>query len=229
MSHPSKSYARRGDVERRRSWIQRVLVVVLFVAAVALVRRAPMQDANAKAMRFGNPFAVDVRSLREELDGVRGELTLTAAQLQRANRIIGYSTRYKITADLAAAIYDVSLASGVEPELGFRLVNVESEFNPHATSHAGAIGLTQVMPATAAELEKGVTRAQLYDPRTNLRIGFGYLRDLIKENKGDVKLALLIYNRGPEVVSTMRALGLDPRNGYDTAVMKGYSGKGLIE
>ena len=44
--------------------------------------------------------------------------------------------------------------------------------------------------------------------------------------KGDVKLALLVYNRGPVAVESIRALGLDPTNGYEAAVTRGYNGKG---
>ena len=59
-------------------------------------------------------------------------------------------------------------------------MKLESDFNPHATSPVGAIGLTQVMPATARFYVKGITREGLYDPNTNLRVGFRYLRGLVR-------------------------------------------------
>jgi len=105
---------------------------------------------------------------------------------------------------------------------------VESEFNPHAVSSVGAVGLTQLMPATARWFDHTITREKLYDPRTNLRLGFRYLRSLIDQYHGDLRLALLVYNRGPEAVETLRSLGVDPRNGYDEMVMKGYTGNGLV-
>jgi soluble lytic murein transglycosylase-like protein len=85
------------------------------------------------------------------------------------------------------------------------------------------------MLGTAREYEKDVTREQLLDRHVNLRIGLRYLRDLIRENRGNVQLALLIYNRGPAAVQVAQELGIDPSNGYDRAVLRGYKGKGLID
>jgi soluble lytic murein transglycosylase-like protein len=85
------------------------------------------------------------------------------------------------------------------------------------------------MPATARFYEKGITREGLYDPNVNLRIGFRYLRGLVKEYKGDVNLALLVYNRGPVAVERARAGGDNPSNGYDRIVTRGYRGKGTVE
>src|SRR6267154_1786534 len=132
---------------------------------------------------------------------LRGELAVARLQLERANAIIDYSTHYNIAADLAAAIYDVALGEGVDPALAFRLVRVESGFNPKAKSKVGAIGYTQVLPSTARLYEPGLTTAQLYDRGTNLRLGFRYLRDLLERYEGNadakLRLALLAYNRGP--------------------------------
>ena len=108
-------------------------------------------------------------------------------------------------------------------------VKLESDFNTHATSPVGAVGLTQVMPSTARFYEKGITREQLYEPGTNLRIGLRYLRGLVQEYHGNVKLALLVYNRGPLAVQKARAQGDNPSNGYDRILTRGYMGKGTVE
>ena len=113
--------------------------------------------------------------------------------------------------------------------LAFRLVRVESEFNEKATSPVGAVGLTQLMPSTARYFQKGITKNQLYDRETNLRLGFRYLRTLINEYDGNLKLALLVYNRGPAAVERARAAGLDPANGYDRMVAGGYKGNGGVD
>lgn len=170
-----------------------------------------------------------VGEARAERASASGELELARNQLARANRIIGYSTTYRIPADLAASIHDIALAEGIEPDLGFRLVRLESDFNERATSPVGAVGLTQLMPATARFFDKSVTRERLYDRETNLRIGFRYLRTLIREYKGDLKIALLVYNRGPVAVQAALDMGLDPANGYDRIVMKGYRGQGTVD
>jgi soluble lytic murein transglycosylase-like protein len=104
---------------------------------------------------------------------------------------------------------------------------VESQFKETALSPVGAVGLTQLMVATARGYIPGVTREDLYDRDTNLTIGFRYLRDLIRTYK-DVQLALLVYNRGGVAVKLDRELGINPSNGYDRIVLKGYRGKGVL-
>jgi soluble lytic murein transglycosylase-like protein len=152
-----------------------------------------------------------------------------AAGIRRRHRIFSYATRFGISNDLSSAIYDAAIAERIEPELAYRLVQVESEFKERARSRVGAVGLTQLMPATARAVQPGVTREQLYDRKTNLRIGFRYLRSLVRQYQGDLRLALLAYNRGPLAVKNELALGLDPANGYESLVMKGYRGTGITK
>ncbi|HEU5260440.1 MAG TPA: transglycosylase SLT domain-containing protein [Gemmatimonadales bacterium] len=165
-------------------------------------------------------------SLEQSLETTQGELTLARLQLERAEAIIEYSTRYGIAADLAEAIHDIALAEGVDPGLAFRLVKAESDFVPAAQSSAGAIGYTQILPSTARLYEPGLTTQQLYERRTNLRLGFRYLRDLLERYQGSpearLRLALLAYNRGPAKVQELLDAGHDPQNGYAAMVMRGY-------
>ena len=149
--------------------------------------------------------------------------------LGRLHRIHTYSAKYRIKPELARRIYDAATTAGIEPELGFRLVRVESVFDTRAVSPAGALGLTQLMLGTAREFQPNVTREQLLDPDINLRIGFKYLRGLIRENKGDLKLALLVYNRGPVAVQRALSMGLSPANGYESIITKGYRGRGILD
>ena len=149
--------------------------------------------------------------------------------LTRWHRIYTYTRQYGIKTDLARRIYDASVAAGIEPELGFRLVRVESVFNPRAQSPVGALGLTQLMLGTAREFDANVSREQLLDPDINLRIGFKYLRGLIRDYKGDLRIALLVYNRGPGAVQSALSMGKDPANGYESIVMRGYRGRGTLD
>ncbi len=149
--------------------------------------------------------------------------------LSRWHRIYTYSAKYRIKPELARRIYDAATTAGIEPELGFRLVRVESVFDTRAVSSAGALGLTQLMPGTAREFEPNVTKEQLLDHDVNLRIGFKYLRGLIREYKGDLKLALLVYNRGPVAVQRSLSMGLSPANGYESIITKGYRGRGYLD
>jgi len=171
----------------------------------------------------GTAVISEYQRLRASLDTTSGELELVRLRLERAEELIKYSARYRIPADLAELVYDVALREGLDPELGFRLVNIESGFNVRAKSHADAYGLAQVQPATARFYEPDITVEQLLEPERNLRIGFRYLRDLL-ETYGDIRLALLAYNRGPSRVKTLLDQGKDPDNGYPSSLMEGYPG-----
>jgi hypothetical protein len=93
--------------------------------------------------------------------------------------------------DYRALAEQIAIEEGVDPYLFLKLVGAESSFNPNAGSSAGAIGLAQLMPGTAAEL--GVDPS---DPIQNLRGGARYLKQQLDEF-GDPALALAAYNAGP--------------------------------
>jgi soluble lytic murein transglycosylase-like protein len=106
------------------------------------------------------------------------------------------------------------------------LVSVESSFNPTAVSKAGAKGLTQLMPGTAAAL--GVTDP--FDPAQSLSGGAKYLSQMLKQFNGNTELALAAYNAGPGAVK--RHGGVPPytetRN-YVQNVMARYKSLGGVE
>ncbi|MDB4947547.1 MAG: Lytic transglycosylase catalytic [Gemmatimonadetes bacterium] len=127
---------------------------------------------------------------------------------------------YDVPRDLAESIYDLALETHIDPDVAFGLVRAESTFKNSATSHVGAIGLTQLMPATARIMRPGTTVEDLRQPDVNLRIGFKYLSELLDKYNGDAKLALTAYNRGPGTVDRVLKKGGDPDNGYAHMVMK---------
>lgn len=96
----------------------------------------------------------------------------------------------------AGPIREAAERHGVDPALFTALVHAESAFNPQARSHAGAMGLTQLMPGTARGL--GVTDP--WDPKQNLDGGAKYLSQMLRQFDGDVNLALAAYNAGPGAV-----------------------------
>jgi soluble lytic murein transglycosylase-like protein len=130
---------------------------------------------------------------------------------------------YGIPADLAERIEDIAMAEGIPPKLAFGLVATESEFNRHAVSPVGAVGYTQLMPSTARFFRPELERDALFDRDTNLRLGFRFLKTLIDKYHGNVKLALLAYNRGPDRVDSLLRNGDDPDNGYPRLVLRDWS------
>jgi soluble lytic murein transglycosylase-like protein len=104
-------------------------------------------------------------------------------------------------------------------------VKVESGFRHRAVSPKGAIGFAQVRLPTARFYEPDITEERLKEPEVNLRIGFRFLKDLMKRFDGDLRVALLAYNRGPTRVAEILAVGEDPANGYSKAVLSGMRKK----
>ncbi|HEX6559714.1 MAG TPA: lytic transglycosylase domain-containing protein [Longimicrobiales bacterium] len=136
-----------------------------------------------------------------------------------------YARKFKIPTTLALHIHHAAQEAGISPNVAFGLVRAESSFLPTAVSPVGAVGLTQLMPATARWLEPGITRSDLKNPRTNLRIGFKYLKSLIDRYDGNEKLALTAFNRGPGTVDKLLKRGRNPDNGYAQKVTTGKSAK----
>lgn len=96
----------------------------------------------------------------------------------------------------ADLIEQVARASGVDSALLHAVVSVESRYNASAVSKKGAVGLMQLMPATARRY--GV--ADAFDPLQNLQGGARYLRDLLRLFGNDLELAIAAYNAGENAV-----------------------------
>src|SRR5258708_37398591 len=164
------TYVHRGDRMRRRTRVKQMVLAVSFFVTVGLLlgnRKPAAPAAEAAPVSRGAGFRIDLstnRSLTAQLDSARGELDLAKAQLERANKIISYSTQYGIGAGLAETIVDVARAEGIDPDLAFRLVKPESDFNPHTTSPLGARRPTDGRPSTARYYQKGISIHRLYDP-----------------------------------------------------------------
>jgi soluble lytic murein transglycosylase len=92
----------------------------------------------------------------------------------------------------------------VDPDLLQGLIREESRFNPRARSSTGALGLTQLMPATAREvaarLKISVNEQVLLQPADNIRVGAAYLGQLLNHFDGNKAFAVAAYNAGPSAV-----------------------------
>ena len=94
--------------------------------------------------------------------------------------------------DLLRLIHQEARRARLQPELVLALIEVESNFQRFAISEAGALGLMQVMPFWLEELEQ--PEANLFRPRTNLRIGTTILRYYLDLEQGNMRRALARYN-----------------------------------
>src|SRR5437773_3513706 len=144
--------------------------------------------------------AGDLRSahsvVRTEL---RGLLRHPATALALRAAVLAYPLAFR------DEISKVSEGAAVPPDLLQALMREESALDPHALSPTGALGLTQVMPATARMLARklklhGYQTARLLEPELNIRIGGAYLGELFARFQHPA-LALASYNAGPGAVS----------------------------
>lgn len=137
--------------------------------------------------------------------------------------IIGDSNTSYHLAYIDKHINEYSFKYGLDPELVRAVIKVESNYNPKAVSPKGAIGLMQLLPSTAKLM--GVKDP--YNIEENIYGGCKYLKILMEEFSGDLKLALAAYNAGKERVIQYK--GIPPYKetiDYVKKVLTIYNGTG---
>ncbi len=159
-------------------------------------------EAGGKAVAAARAKVDDVRrqiaqaeetiaAARKPVEALAAPATVTVAETARAEP--AWTTGSAMIDGLVRAS---ARRHGVDPYLVFCVMHQESRFKAGATSSAGAAGLMQLMPGTAARY--GVR--DIYDPAQNIEGGTRYLRDLLKLFGGRVDLALAGYNAGEGAV-----------------------------
>jgi len=189
----------------------------ILIGAVWLVGFAPGSAVDAGDDAPEVPLLPAAQALEVEREAAAD----TVPELRSGEELIRTYVRgnRRPTPELARRIYEAARAHGIDPQVAFGLVRVESGFRPNAVGPGGAAGLTQIMPRTAAWLRPGTTPRDLRSPELSLDLGFGYLRELKERYDGDVRLALLAYNRGPGTVDRALRRGTNPNNGYVERVL----------
>jgi len=114
-----------------------------------------------------------------------------------------------------ALIVNLSLKYDLEPAFIKAMIHVESAFDARAISRAGAMGLMQLMPATAANYQ---LRQNHFDPRSNIEAGVQHVKDLMDRYDSDKKLSLAAYNAGAGAVSKYN--GIPPYEETENYVVK---------
>lgn len=156
------------------------------------------QENYLQSSRWG------MRALREEPDNRQGYE-------------LGYPRPFGDEIKQAAAEF------ALEPELLWAVMREESRFQPAVASHAGAVGLLQIMPATGEEIATNLglefDRQMLTEPEVNIRFGAYYLRAMLNRYDDDLDKALAAYNGGPGNVNRWQSSELGAtRAGFPTAV-----------
>jgi soluble lytic murein transglycosylase-like protein len=154
-----------------------VALIVLAGASPAAAQIYSWRDADGKLVLSDKPRAGD----GPQTYAVHGSAAVAASA--------GSTSK---SAPYEASITEHARRQQVAVDLVRAVIQVESAFNPVAVSSKGAMGLMQLMPATARELGVG----NPFDPDQNIRGGVAYLRRLLDRYNGNVELALAAYNAG---------------------------------
>jgi soluble lytic murein transglycosylase-like protein len=169
------------------------------VSVTDVVSRVSQIEGLIAAAGAGSPSPSSATSPTSFDQQLAQATSATATPADTSTADVGSgSTPYEQQIDDAAAKY------GIDPAVLKGLIKQESGFNPNAGSSAGAQGLTQLMPGTAASL--GVT--DVHDPAQSIDGGAHYLKMQLDRFGGDYSKALAAYNAGPGAVQ--RFAGVPP-------------------
>jgi soluble lytic murein transglycosylase-like protein len=157
-----------------------ILLVLLCTASPAVAQIYSWRDGDGKLVLSSKPRTDSAQQTTYEVHGTHAFRSTTP-----------------LAARSKSAAYDASIAEhsrrqGVAEDLVRAVIQAESAFNPTAVSVKGAMGLMQLMPATARELGVG----DPFNPDQNIRGGVTYLKQLLDRYDNKVELALAAYNAG---------------------------------
>ena len=165
-------------------------------AVMARINELQMMIGGAAAPAAPSPASTAFASQLASATAAPAATTATAGTASATPMAATGPSELGADVPYGAEITAAAKKYGLDPALLAGLVKQESGFNPNAGSPAGARGLTQLMPATAAGL--GVTN--VLDPAQSLEGGAKYLRQQLDAFDGDVTRALAAYNAGPGAV-----------------------------
>jgi len=165
--------------------------------------------ANREVARFGSAFLMYLATLYSEAGDDPAAFTTVTELLRRKHpgAFTSHTLRLLFPPRHLELVQKYAAEQKLEPALVLSVMKQESSFRATAVSGPGAVGLMQVLPSTAEDLEKGVS-PQLSQVEPNIRVGTKYLRKLFDLFCGNRALVLASYNAGRGKVTAWRKQGL---------------------
>lgn len=163
--------------------------------------------------RFGQTTTAASLALQTQRKGDFSSI-LSAVQPQHTSGPTANNSSSTSSSDIIKMIQLAAKKNGVDPKLAQAIARAESDYSPNVVSSAGAVGVMQLMPETAASL--GVRDIQ--DPRQNIDGGVQYLKQMLTTFNGDVSMAVAAYNAGPQAVKNYN--GVPPYSETQAYVQK---------
>ena len=197
-----------------------LILVTLMATVVHAVYQMPVPSSLEVKIHAGEMISDDEVPVVAQAKTMRVAALEEEARMQVNKEIRNYAERFAINVKLADLIYKISKDEALDPNLVFKIIWTESRFKNDCIGEKGEIGLMQVKYETALHIDPGVTQAKLFDPAYNIRIGLKHLKDQLHFYRGDMKLALLAYNRGRGKVNQLLLMGLNPANGYAQKILE---------
>jgi hypothetical protein len=224
----------RSATRRLPRWLVPSLILhFLFLVGVILAARTLIGSIEQLAMGTAanhdgirendktiGTLSAETQKLRSEIEGLRNSLLSNSSEdvIFLKITILKRDIDPDLARTIARSVRRYSALYGKDPNLVLAIIDVESRFDPKATSHVGALGLMQVMPQWQKIL--GI-EGDLTDPDVSIKYGMQIL-GFYEEMYRDVEMALTAYNRGPGPVDHAFMKGKDPRNGYAAKVLGVY-------
>jgi soluble lytic murein transglycosylase-like protein len=169
---------------RMKLSVTMIFITLIFAASAATPEVLVKMDSNGKKVFYNIPPKKVQSNLQLNLKN--------SPALRYSKRAVEYTPLI----EKACSKYNV------DPDLVKAVIQVESAYNSQAKSHAGAIGLMQLMPGTAQRF--GVK--QIYDPHENVHGGVQYLKFLLTLFNNDLPLAVAAYNAGEGAVQRFKGI-----------------------
>lgn len=188
-----------------------ILLIYLFIPVIAIADIYRYIDENGIVCYTNTPFVEKAERVIKESAG-QNQKKVSQARNMKIERDKDY---HKV-------IYEKAIKYDIDPSLVKAIIKTESNWNQRAVSRKGAMGLMQLMPETASDMNV----SNPFNPEENIEGGARYLRYLLERFNGDLTLALAAYNAGPKTIEIFGTMPpITETRQYVNKVLSLYNGR----